>query len=41
MDPYPAKRWTPQELQLDLHLATLSVEDQEKVQASVRAAWPQ
>ena len=41
MDPYPAKRWTPQELQLDLHLATLSAEDQERVQGSLRAAWPQ
>lgn len=41
MDPYPAKRWTPQELQLDLHMATLSAKDQEEVQASVQAAWPQ
>ena len=41
MDPYPAKRWTPQKLQLDLHLATLSAEDQQSVQAAVQSAWPQ
>ena len=39
MDPYPSKRWTPQELQLDLHLATLCPEEQQVAQEAVRAAW--
>ena len=39
MDPYPSKRWTPQELQLDLHIATLNAQDKVNVQAAVSAAW--
>ena len=39
LDPYPSKRWTPQELQLDLHLATLTLEDRQQTQAAVDSLW--
>ena len=39
MDPFPSKRWTPQELQLHLHFATLTFQEQQESQHLLEDLW--